>query len=88
MTVLICVPEYCKVLAAGISMKTKIGLVKRKSIKDKVRQYIHDGKQEYSVNYYGMFSPIITWTSLRLLLILSSINSWATFQVDYVLAFP
>ena len=82
------VPPNCDILPSVWSMKRKRDLITRKPIKYKARLNIHGGRQEYGVNYYDTFSPVISWTILRLLFILSSIESWATYQIDYVLAFP
>jgi len=49
---------------------------------------VHGGKQEYGVHYWETYSPVVTWASLRLLLILSVIHNWVTKQIDFVLAFP
>ena len=69
-------------------MKTKRDLITRQPIKYKASLDIHGGQQKYGVNYYDTFSPVITWTTSRLLFILSSIGSWAIYERDYVLAFP
>jgi hypothetical protein len=34
-----------------------------------------------------MYAPVVTWFSIRLLLVLSILNNWHTRQVDFVLAY-
>ena len=60
----------------------------REPIKYKARSNIHGGKQECGVNHYDTFSAVDTWISLRVLFILANIYSWASFKINYVLAFP
>ena len=82
------VPDQCDILPAVWSMKRKRDLVTRIPYKYKARLNIHGGKQEFGVNYYDTFSPVITWVTLRLLLIFTLIFGWTARQIDYVLAFP
>ena len=49
---------------------------------------MHGGKQEYSVHYWETYSPVVQWTSIRMLLILSILQNWHTRQLDFVLAYP
>ncbi len=53
-----------------------------------MRLNIHGSKQVYGVNCTETFSPVVTWITVRLILILSLIYKWRTRQVDFVLAFP
>ena len=40
------------------------------------------------VDYFDdVFSPVVSWACVRLLLILSIVHNWKTVQVDYTLAF-
>ena len=54
------VPSNCEVLPSVWSMKRKRDLITRQPIKYKARLNIHGGKQEYGVNFYDTFSPVIT----------------------------
>ena len=63
------VPSTCEVLPSVWSMKRKRDLITRQPIKYKARFNIRGGKQEYGVNFCNTFSPVITWTTLRLLFI-------------------
>ena len=44
-------------------------------------------KQIEGVDYFETFAPVVNWTTVRLLLILSLILGWSTRQVDYTTAF-
>ena len=79
------VTEHCKGLPSVWSMKLKLDL---EPVKYKAQLNIDGGKQEYEVNFYNIIPPVITWTTLRLLFLLASINSFHTFQIDYALTFP
>ena len=82
------VPHEQDVLPAVWSMKRKRDLVTRLPTKHKARINIHGGKQEYGVNYYETFSPVVTWTTIRLSLTLALLQNWFSRQIDFVLAFP
>jgi Reverse transcriptase (RNA-dependent DNA polymerase) len=40
------------------------------------------------VNYWETFAPVVTWISIRLILILSILLCWHTRQIDFILAYP
>ena len=82
------IPQGEKVLDAVWAMKRKRNILTRKVYKWKARLNIHGGQQEYAVNYYDTYAPVVTWPAIRLLLTLSIINNWYTRQVDFVLAYP
>jgi Reverse transcriptase (RNA-dependent DNA polymerase) len=49
---------------------------------------VHGGKQEYAVNYFETYAPVVTWYTVRLLIILSILLGWHTRQIDFVFAYP
>ena len=55
--------------------------------KHKARLNIYVGKQEYTANLFEAFSPVVTWFTIRMVLVLSIIDVWSPHQVDLVLAF-
>ena len=69
-------------------MKRKRNIVTNEIYKWKARLNLHGGQQEYAVNLYETFSPVVSWTVAILLLIHSIIYKWHTRQVDFTLAFP
>ena len=82
------VPEGVKVLDSVWAMRRKRRIKTKKVYKWKARLNIHGGQQEYGVNYWETFAPVVTWLAIRLVLILSLLLSWHTRQIDFVLAYP
>ena len=82
------VPPGTPILPAVWAMRRKQRIATQEVYKWKARLNLHGGKQEYGLNYWETYSPVITWTTVRLFLVLSLLNKWATRQVDFVLAFP
>ena len=82
------VPEGHKVLDSVWSMKRKRHLLTSIVYKWKARLNIHGGQQEYTVNYFDTYAPVIAWPIIRLLLTLAIINAWKSRQIDFVLAYP
>jgi hypothetical protein len=82
------VPQGIKVLPAVWSMKRKRRIDTREVYKWKARLNIHGGRQEWGVNYWETYSPVVNWSSIRLFLTLSLLAGWHTRQLDFVLAYP
>ncbi len=69
-------------------MKRKQEIKTQKVNKYKARLNVHGGKQEYGINYFETYAPVVTWFSIWLLLVLSILNKWYTRQVDFILTYP
>ena len=82
------VPKGEKVLDSVWAMRRKRNILTGKIYKWKARLNLHGGQQEFGVNYYETYSPVVNWFSCRLLLIHALINKWHTRQIDFVLAYP
>ena len=82
------VPEGVKILPAVWAMKRKRKIATREVYKWKARLNLGGHKQEYGVHYWETYSPVVRWTSIRLLMVLALINGWSTRQIDFVLAYP
>jgi len=82
------VPEGTKVLDSVWSMKQKREIATGKVYKWKARLNVHGGQQEYGVNYYETYSPVVQWFTVRMVMILAIMKKWATRQIDFVLAYP
>jgi hypothetical protein len=48
----------------------------------------HGGQTQQGVHYEGLYSPVVSWTTVRLLLTLALIHGWYTRQIDFILAYP
>ena len=44
--------------------------------------------QQWGVNYWETYAPVVNWISIRFLLILSEIAGLESQAIDFVLAFP
>jgi hypothetical protein len=44
-------------------------------------------KQQYGIDYWDTYAPVISWSTVRLLLTLSSIHGWHSRQIDFAQAF-
>jgi hypothetical protein len=82
------VPKGIKVLDSVWSMKRKRDIKTRKVYKHKARLNVHGGQQEFAVNLFETFSPVVNWFSVRLIFTLSLLSVWSTKQVDFVLSYP
>ena len=48
---------------------------------------MHGGQQEQGIDYEESYSPVVAWSTIRVMLILSIIKKLKTKQVDFTLAF-
>ena len=56
--------------------------------KHKARICAHGGKQQWGIDYWETYSPVVNWISVRALLAISKIHDLPTKSIDFVLAFP
>jgi hypothetical protein len=56
--------------------------------KHKARLCAHGGQQQWGVNYWETYAPVVNWISVRFLLIISQLAGLETQALDFVLAFP
>lgn len=82
------VPSNTKVLDAVWSMKRKRDILTQEVYKWKARLNVHGGQQQYGVNYYDTYSPVVQWQSIRLFLEMALLNKWHTRQIDFITAYP
>ena len=81
------VPNNQKILPAVWAMKRKRRIATREVYKWKARLNIDGSKQEEGINYWETFSPVASWSTIRLMLVLILIKGWETRQIDFVLAY-
>ena len=55
-------------------------------IKHKARLCAHGGMQQWGVNYWETYFPVVNWMSIRAMLTLSILREIHTKSVDFVLA--
>ena len=56
--------------------------------KHKARLCAHGGQQQWGINYWETYSPVVNWVSVRFLLIIFQLAGLETQAIDFVLAFP
>ena len=57
-------------------------------LKHKARLCAHGGMQQWGINYWETYAPVVNWISIRFLLVLSEIVGLESRAIDFVLAFP
>ena len=72
------VSEDTKVLPSLWEMRQNRHVKTGKLYKHKARLNVHRGKQEYDVNYFDTYAPVVTWMTIRMVLVLAILASWAT----------
>jgi hypothetical protein len=81
-------------LPQGAKTITVIWLFKRKRFSDgalnkhKAHLCAHGGQQMWGQDYWDTYAPVVTWASVRLLLIVAKIHGLDSKSIDFVLAFP
>ena len=48
----------------------------------------HGGKQQWGINYWETYTPVINWVSVRFLLIISQLAGLETQALDFVIELP
>jgi hypothetical protein len=57
-------------------------------LKHKPRICVDGSQQQHGRDFWGVYAPVISWLTIHLLLLLSSILDLKQWQVDYTQAFP
>ena len=57
-------------------------------LKHKARLCCHGGMQQWGVNYWETYAPVVNWFSIRMMLALSIIHDLESRSIDFTLAFP
>jgi Reverse transcriptase (RNA-dependent DNA polymerase) len=69
-------------------MKRKRRLTTNEVYKHKARLSVHGGQQEFGVNYWETYAPVVTWAAIRIVLVLVLLYKWSSVQNNFVLAYP
>ena len=90
--------HYNKVRAKGQSVERQqimmIWSFKRKRHPDgslnkhKAQLCCHGGQQQWGLNFWDTYAPVVAWSSIRILLTLAKINKQHTKSVDFIQAYP
>ena len=57
-------------------------------IKWKARLCAHGGMQVQGDTYWDTYSPVVSWSTVRLVMILALVLGWEMRSIDFILAFP
>ena len=57
-------------------------------LKHKARLSAHGGMQQWGVNYWETYAPLVNWTSVRFLLTIAQLSGLHSQAIDFVLVFP
>ena len=57
-------------------------------IKWKARLCAHGGMSVHGETYWDTYSPVVSWSSVRLMLILALILGWEMRSINFIMAFP
>jgi hypothetical protein len=81
------VPEGTEVIPSVWAMQCKQDLTTGKVTKHKARLNLHGGKQEFCMNYFKTYAPVVTWFAIQLLIVFGILFNWALCQVNFVMAY-
>ena len=57
-------------------------------IEYKARLCCHGGQQQWGINYWDTYAPVVSWSSIRILMTLAELHNFHTKSADFVQAFP
>jgi Reverse transcriptase (RNA-dependent DNA polymerase) len=82
------VPLDHKILPSVWAMRRTRDLTTGEVVKWKARLNVDGSKQQKGIDFDETFSPVASWATIRLILVLAVINKWFVHQLDFVQAFP
>jgi Reverse transcriptase (RNA-dependent DNA polymerase) len=69
-------------------VKRKQRLLTNEIYKHKARLDIHGGQQQFGINFWDTYAPVVWWATVRLVIVLIIIYRWYTRQIDFILPYP
>ena len=57
-------------------------------VKYKARLCCHGGQQQWGINFWDTYAPVVSWSSIRILLIMANLHNLHTKSIDFVQAYP
>ena len=82
------IQEGTKIFQLVWALRRKRKITTGEIYKRKARLNLDGSKQVKGLHYDSSYAPVVTWPSIRLMLIMVLINKWHTRQIDYVMAYP
>ena len=74
--------EWSTILPGVWQMKRKRGIKTRQINNRKSRLNVEGSRMKKGIHYEKVYSPVAGWPSIRIILILVSLEVWKTIQVD------
>eukprot|EP00957_Ditylum_brightwellii_P122357 9331467-Ditylum_brightwellii.AAC.1 len=56
--------------------------------KYKARLCCHGGQQQWGVNFYETYTPVVSWAAVKAMVIMSKLHNLHTRSIDFILAYP
>ena len=81
------VPQHKKPIPMVWSMKRKQNLI-GEIMKWKARLCAGGHKSVKFLDYWNRYLPVVSWNTVRLLIVIALLNNWYMQLIDFVLAFP
>ena len=82
------IPKGARVMKAVWQMRRKRDIRTRAIKKYKACLNIDGSRMIKGIDYDETYAPVASWKTIRMILIMATMNNWHTRQLDYVLAFP
>eukprot|EP00957_Ditylum_brightwellii_P130262 9937040-Ditylum_brightwellii.AAC.1 len=54
----------------------------------KARLCCHGGQQQWGVNFYETYAPVVVWASVRTMIVMSKLYNLNARSIDFILAYP
>jgi Reverse transcriptase (RNA-dependent DNA polymerase) len=80
-------PTDTIVLPAIWAMRRKRRIDTRETYKWKSCLNLGGHKMKPGIHFDQTYSPVVTWQTIRLFLIIATLNKWKTIQIDFVMAY-
>jgi Reverse transcriptase (RNA-dependent DNA polymerase) len=81
-------PPETRVLPSVWSMRRKCDLSIGEVTKWKAQLSVDGSKQHSGIDYDQTYTPVASWVSVRLILLLATLQGWITKKLDFVQAYP
>ena len=82
------VPKGTRSLDMVWGMWCKRKISSREIYEWKARLNVHGGQQQYRVNYWETYAPIVTWQTLWFFFVLGLLCGWHSRQINFIMAYP
>ena len=82
------VPAGTNVIPSIWAMQCKQNLTMNEITKHKAGLIIQGGKEQFGMNYFDTYVPVVTWFAIHIMIVFGLLFGWAIHQIDFVQAYP